>query len=65
MGEISIHFLKNSFTYLRLWYERAFNYPLYWALRLSIQKSGDNFKFLKIMYLRRIESKRNSDTGIG
>ena len=60
-----MQFLKKTFTYLRLWYERAFNYPLYWKLRLSIQKRGGVIKLLKIIYLRRLEAKKNSDSGIG
>lgn len=41
------------------------NYPLYWWLRLRVQQMGGVKRLLIMLYLRRIESKRNSTTGIG
>ncbi len=40
MGDFLMQFIKSCFNNLRLWYERSFNYPLYWYLRLKIQSQG-------------------------
>lgn len=61
-----MQFIKSCFNNLRLWYERSFNYPLYWYLRLKIQSQGGGVgKLLIISYLRHLESKKNSSSGIG
>ena len=54
-------FIKN----LLYWYQYDMNYPLYWWLRLRVQQMGGVKRLLIMLYLRRIESKRNSTTGIG
>lgn len=47
------------------WYQYDMNYPLYWWLRLKVQQMGGVKRIFAMLYLRRIESKRNSTTGIG
>ena len=47
------------------WYQYDMNYPLYWWFRLRVQRTGGVKRILIMLYLRRIESKRNSTTGIG
>ena len=37
-----MQYLISLVTYIRLWYERGFNYPLYWKLRLLVQIETDN-----------------------
>ncbi len=47
------------------WYQYDMNYPLYWWFRLKVQQWGGVKRILTMLYLRRLESKRNSTTGIG
>lgn len=65
-----MQYLISLVTYIRLWYERGLNYPLYWKLRLWVQIETNNrimggVKMLIISYLRHIETKKNSCFGIG
>lgn len=46
-------------------FQNAFNYPLYWHLRMCVQHSGGVKRKLLMMYLRHIESKKCSTTGLG
>lgn len=54
--------------YLRLllhWYQFDMNYPLYWKLRIRMQEWGGVKRHIIMLYLRHLESKRNSTSGIG
>lgn len=58
--------MKTFLIRLVHYYQDTFNYPLYWKLRLRVQFMGGGVKRkLLIMYLRHIESKKCSTTGLG
>ena len=47
------------------WYQFDMNYSLYWKLRVNLAEYGGVKRLLTMLYLRRLESKRCSTTGIG
>lgn len=47
------------------WYQYDFNYPLYWKLRLRCQMGGGFLNKIIILYLRHIENKKCSNSGLG
>ena len=47
------------------WYQFNMNYPLYWKLRIRMQEMGGVKRHITMLYLRHLESKRNSTSGIG
>ena len=53
------------FRRLLHWYQFNMNYPLYWRLRIKVSNLGGVKRCVIMLYLRRLESKRNSTTGIG
>lgn len=58
-------FLMNLLRLLIYWYQFDMNYKLYWNLRMKVQNMKGLKRFFLMAYLRRLESKRNSTTGIG
>ena len=46
-------------------YQFDMNYPLYWKLRINIYKWSGVKRYITMLYLRRLEAKRNSTTGVG